>query len=322
MQRLIAVILPVYNGMPYLEQSVGSVLQQTFQDFEFLILDDCSTDGSWEYLSQLKDPRVKLLRNPVNKGLFPNLNKLAGFTESPLVKLWSQDDIMYPDALKTIVDFHARWPQVGFSYSTRDYIDEKGRLLPSDQIDHTPEIVSPELHARIAFFVGSIAGNIANVTLSRTALEQVGPFREDMRISGDFDMWVRLARHHPVGFIRQPLVQLRDHAGQLSRQEKYYIYHLQEDVLVYNYLLGYVSPEIRKEGRSMLRRYKLIFYYTLMLKAFFKGRVSTGYAFLRALARFDNIFMVTLAFIKKRVFKYGQDTFSYQNNKDLVSGNV
>ena len=72
----------------------------------------------------------------------------------------------------------------------------------------------------------------------------------------------------------------------------------------------------------MLRRYKLIFYYTLMLKAFFKGRVSTGYAFLRALARFDNIFMVTLAFIKKRVFKYGQDTFSYQNNKDLVSGNV
>jgi hypothetical protein len=229
---------------------------------------------------------------------------------------------MYPETLKTIVDFHGRYPQIGFSYSGRDIIDDKDNIIPSDRVDHTPEIVSSGLHARIAFFTGSIAGNIANVTLSRTALAEVGPFREDMRISGDFDMWVRLARHHPVGFIRQPLIQLRDHTGQLSRQEKYYIYHLREDIQVYNYLLSYVSPEMRNEGRSLLRRYKLIFYYTLMLKAFSKGRLGTGYSFLRAMADFDNIFKITFAFIKKRVFKYEQDTFSHQNNKDLVSGHI
>ena len=59
----VSVILPVYNGIKYLPQSVGSILHQDFTDFEFLVLDDCSTDGSWEWLQSLKDERVHLFRN-------------------------------------------------------------------------------------------------------------------------------------------------------------------------------------------------------------------------------------------------------------------
>ena len=70
----ISIILPVYNGEKYLKICVDSVLNQTYSNFEFLIIDDCSTDSSWEYLNSLTDRRVKLFRNEKNKGLFFNLN--------------------------------------------------------------------------------------------------------------------------------------------------------------------------------------------------------------------------------------------------------
>ena len=296
----ISVILPVYNGMKYLPQSVESVLKQHWVDFEFLIMDDCSTDGSWEWLELLTDKRIQLYRNEQNKGLFYNLNFLIKKSSSPLIKLWSQDDVLYPNCLEQVVAFHRLHPQIGFSYTGRDYIDAAGNDLNIHQQDDTPEIISPVLHARIAFFTGSIAGNIANTCLSKNALDLVGLFNEQMKISGDFDMWVRLAKDHPVGFIRQSLVQLRNHREQLSGQEKYYIYHLKEDIRVYRNLLGYVNEKQRKEGWQLLRNNKLLFYYTLMLKAFLKGDIKTGWAFFTSLNRFDSIFIISGYFIKNK----------------------
>ncbi|MEJ7587815.1 MAG: glycosyltransferase [Ferruginibacter sp.] len=298
----ISIILPVYNGMKYLDLSVQSILKQLFTDFEFLVVDDCSTDGSWEYLQSLQDDRICLFRNDKNRGLFYNLNFLIKKSNSPVIKLWSQDDVLYPVCIKEVVAFHESYPQIGFSYTGRDYIDFSGNNLHIRQEDDTPSIVSPELHARIAFFTGSIAGNIANAALSKAALDKVGLFNERMKISGDFEMWVRLAKDHPVGFIRQPLVQLRNHKEQLSGQEKYFIYHLTEDICVYNILLGYVNEQQKKEGRSLLRNHKLLFYYTLMVKAFLKGQWQTGWQFCKKLHQFDNIFLLTGYFIKRRLF--------------------
>ncbi|MEI8044914.1 MAG: glycosyltransferase [Verrucomicrobiota bacterium] len=317
----IVVILPVFNGLPHLKQAVESVLAQSFRSFDFLILDDCSTDGSWEYLSGLQDPRITLSRNAVNKGLFYNLNRMIQRSSSQLVKLWAQDDIMYANCLQEILSFHARYPNIGFSYTARDIIDQEGRVITPKAGDHTPELISTELHARIAFFVGSIAGNIANVTLSRAALEKVGLFREDMRISGDFDMWVRLAREHPVGFIQSRLVQLRDHADQASRQERHFIFHLKEDLEVYHYLLGYVSPGLGAEGRRLLRRFKLLFYYTLMVKAALKGHLRTAAEFLLLLSRFDNIAVVTLSFVWNRVLRAKRYRSALDDNAGVVIRN-
>src|SRR5438046_2777243 len=102
----ISVILPVYNGIKFVEDSVISVLQQNFRNFELLIVDDCSTDGSWEYLKTLNDSRVTIFKNPKNCGLFYNLNFLIGKSRGNLIKLWSQDDIMYSHCLASILSFH------------------------------------------------------------------------------------------------------------------------------------------------------------------------------------------------------------------------
>ncbi|MDQ6756570.1 MAG: glycosyltransferase [Bacteroidota bacterium] len=305
----ISVILPVYNGGDYLVSSVQSVLGQSLKNFELLILDDCSTDDSWNYISNIKDPRVSIFKNKSNEGLFFSLNFLVTKSKSCLIKLWAQDDIMYTNCLKSFVEFHQKHPRIGFSYSGRDMIDEKGAIKKSGNIDNTPEIVSTDLHARIAFYTGSIAGNIANVCINREALHKVGLFNEQMKISADFDMWVRLAKDHDTGFLRDKLVQLRDHAGQLSQNESYYINHVKEDLLVYRNLLSYVNTQIGNEGKLLLRNHKLVFYYTLMVKALMKGRTTTAHKFYKELSKTDNIFILSISFIRAKAFKPSRPAF-------------
>lgn len=151
-RKPISIILPVYNGLQYLDASVTSVLSQSYVNFELLIIDDLSDDGSLEYLKTLKDERIQIFRNSKNRGLFFNLNFLIEKSNGPLIKLWSQDDIMYRDCIKSIIAFHENHPQIGFSYSGRDIIDETGEIIPINIIDTTPEIVPVSLHTRIAFY--------------------------------------------------------------------------------------------------------------------------------------------------------------------------
>lgn len=308
MSKIISVILPVYNGKPYLKDSVESVLKQNFRDFEFIILDDCSTDGSYEYLKSLDDPRIKLLRNEKNKGLFPNLNMLISASDTPLIKIWSQDDIMYPDCLQEFVNFHAQH-EVGFSYSNRDRIDEHGILKPVLPEDKTPAIISTALHSRIAYYTGSIAGNIANVCLNRKALNNSGLFDESMKISGDFYMWVKLAEKNRTGFISKALLQLRDHSGQLSRKESYYKFHIIEDLVVYRYLDGYAGEKEKVEGHANLLQYKMLFYFTVMMKAFAKADFDTAFGIRKALATYISVPRLALNFVKYKLLKQKRKPF-------------
>jgi glycosyltransferase involved in cell wall biosynthesis len=125
----ISVILPVYNGMRYLNESVQSVLNQRFTNFEFIICDDCSTDKSYACLESLTDSRITLLRNEQNQGLFPTLNRLIKASHSELIHLWAQDDIMYDNCLEETIKFHEKFPDVSFSFSRWHTINETGEII-------------------------------------------------------------------------------------------------------------------------------------------------------------------------------------------------
>jgi glycosyltransferase involved in cell wall biosynthesis len=298
----ISVILPVYNGGEYLKYSVESVLQQINADFELIIVDDCSTDGSNQYLQSLNDNRIRLFTNTSNKGLFWNLNFLISNANSSLIKLWAQDDIMYPECLASFINFYNNHPEVGFMYSMVHNIDVNGLIKKSEKVDITPEIISTDLHAQISFEYGSIAGNISNTCIVRKALDKVGLFNEQMLISADFEMWVRIAQYFPVGFIKLPVIKLRDHDKQLSRNEKYYINHVSEDLCVYDILHSYVSNDISNWGRMKLREKKYMFYYTLFVKSFLKGRIFVALEYIKSISRHENFFLLTFLFFKKKLF--------------------
>ncbi len=296
----ISVVLPVYNGMRYLEESVESVLLQDFDGFELLIIDDASTDESFHFLEGLPDTRITLVRNEENKGLFFTLNRLVSMARAPFVKLWAQDDRMQPGCLSGFYDFHLQHHNLGMSYSAITYIDGVGNVIAKDRQDNTPAVISRDEHAIIAYSTGSIAGNISNVCIRRDTFQQVGLFNEAMRISADFDMWVRISEYFDIGFIKNPLVQVRDHPGQLSRDESLYRLHVEEDARVYHYLDSYVTPGIREKGKLLMRQNKLVFYFTMMLKLAARGKLRSACTYFKVISTLDNFWKVGRSFIQSK----------------------
>src|SRR5205823_2050603 len=145
----VAVVLPVFNGGELLMESVQSVLRQTLNSFEFIICDDGSSDDSGCYLASIDDARVVILRNEINRGLFPTLNRLLRCSHAQLVHLWSQDDRMNCDCLEETVAFHRRRPEIGMSWCQFDLIDGNGNVSNPDWNAHTRSewILPYELYA-------------------------------------------------------------------------------------------------------------------------------------------------------------------------------
>ena len=111
----LTVLMPVYNAMPYVPSAVGSILDQSFPDFEFLILDNGSTDGSGKYLQSLADPRVRLFHTE-HQGLASARNFLIERARTEFFALMDADDLAHPDRLRTQIGFihtHAGYCSVG-----------------------------------------------------------------------------------------------------------------------------------------------------------------------------------------------------------------
>lgn len=250
----ISVVLPVYTGMDYLQQSVESVLKQDDSGitFEFLICDDCSKDSSFEYLSSLKDPRIKLFKNEENLGLFPTLNFLIKKANSHLVHLWAQDDIMRENCLKETIKFHKEFPCVKFSFSRLQGIDASGNLLKLPETFKN-RTLSVEDHAVSSLLFGSIAGNIANVCLVKEACKEVGYFDESMIYVGDFKMWCLLSKEAPIGMNGNLLVHVRQHKGQLSKSIEASFFRLKENYEVYQCFLSTLRPELSREVEKTIK---------------------------------------------------------------------
>jgi hypothetical protein len=247
----ISVVLPTYQGARHVEQSVRSVLAQQGVGFELIVCDDGSSDDTLARVQALADDRVRVLQNPRNRGLFPSLNRLMGEASADLVHLWSQDDVMLPGCLDRAVAFGRAHGELPGFYCAYEVIDERGVVVePPDPNDRTPEVIEPELATRILFFHGSISGNIANTVVRKSALAELGPFREDLRLSGDYEMWIRMTGEHAIGRIPEPGVQIRRHSGQLSRRGDSELQFVVENQALHDALLARMPASHRSEAEA------------------------------------------------------------------------
>ena len=290
----IAVVLPVYNGLKFLDENIKSVLNQQYRNFTFLICDDCSTDGSWDYLSQLNDSRITLFRNEHNKGLFATLNFLCKNAESKLIKIWSQDDVMNPDCLGETVAFHNKYPGISFSYSAFQHIDEAGNVIAPPYKDLTPEYIPRQLHDKIALYCGSIAGNICNVTIVKEKLEEVGYFDERMTIAADFDMWVKLTEQYDIGRISKALVKQRTHGNQLSKAAEHYMLHMTEEKIIFERLFARSDKKLKQFGKRHIRWVKNPLYFSFLLQTLKRRNWRMAKEFYKELSSMDNIFLLAM----------------------------
>lgn len=251
-QSGIAVLLPVYNGGKLLKDSVESVLRQTTTSFEFVICDDGSSDDSRGYLASIDDPRVVILQNERNRGLFPTLNRLLMSSHAPLIHLWSQDDVMYPECLTETLQFHSRYDELGMSWCQFDLIDRNGIISNPVWNRHTrPEWILPyELYAELSLIWGCLPYNIANVALKRIAVNRAGLFRDDLTYSGDFEYWNRIAKVAPIGRMGKRLIQLRFHPQQESANLASRVRNVSETLPISHELVRCVRSEFQEEAQK------------------------------------------------------------------------
>lgn len=205
----VSVIMPAYNAMAYLPEAIASVLNQSFSDFEVLVVNDGSTDGIIEWMSQLSDPRVRLISQE-NQGLSGARNTGINWAQGEYLAFIDADDLWEPTKLEKQVNILDQNPKVGLVYTWVDYVDEMGRS---------------QGRVRQAFAEGDVWAQMvesnfiscASVPLvRRSCFETVGLFDRELRTTQDRDMWIRITAHYPVALIQEPLVRYRQHTNSMS----------------------------------------------------------------------------------------------------------
>jgi glycosyltransferase involved in cell wall biosynthesis len=207
----VSVLIPVYNGGGYFAAALDSILAQTFTDFECIVLDDGSTDGSGELAQRraLADPRLRVVRRE-NRGLVATLNELLALARGELIARMDADDIALPDRLERQVRFMAAHPEVACLGGAYILMDEGGRPIT---------LVRPLLDDA-AIQDSSLRGhcNISHPTaMMRAELARaLGGYRPEYYPAEDLDLWLRMGEHGALANLPEPMIFYRIHAGSIS----------------------------------------------------------------------------------------------------------
>ena len=206
----VSIVIPAYNAMTYLPATLASVFNQTFSDFEVLLVDDGSTDSIQTWVAQtVRDSRVKLIYQ-VNQGLSAARNTGITHSQGKYIAFLDADDLWNPIKLEQQVQWLDTHPAVGLIYNWTALIDSAGnptgRVLGSEiEGDVLPEMLQRN-------FI-----DCPSVLVRRQCFDRVGLFDCTLRSVEDWDMWIRIAGVYPFAVTRAPLVYYRQHPTNMSK---------------------------------------------------------------------------------------------------------
>jgi Glycosyl transferase family 2 len=173
----VSVVVPSFNNASFIEATMDSILAQSFEDFELVVADHSSVDGTWELLQHYRtDPRVRLLRTEAGGGAPRNWERVTAAAGGQLLKLVCGDDIIYPDCLRMQVEAMDANPEVVLVAAQRDLIDARGAILMSRRgLAGLTGPVAGRVAARRTVVVGAnIFGEPACVLIRRKTLQDAG----------------------------------------------------------------------------------------------------------------------------------------------------
>jgi glycosyltransferase involved in cell wall biosynthesis len=201
--------MPVYQGEKYLREAIESILGQTFTDFEFIIVEDGSTDRSAGIIQSYSDPRINLIRNDSNLGLIASLNKGLDAVSGEYIARMDQDDISLPERLTKQLAFMEEHSDIAASGTWARDIDGKGQVIAVRQVPLGREM---EIH----FWRPSPL--IHPATMIRA--EHLGSLRYDSKAIHveDFDLWLRLRKKYKLDNLPEYLLLYRVHDESISRR--------------------------------------------------------------------------------------------------------
>jgi glycosyltransferase involved in cell wall biosynthesis len=205
MPPLVSVLITVYNRENYLAAAIQSALDQTFTDFELLIVDDASTDGSFEVARRYEtDSRVKIFRNEHNLGQFPNRARAAELARGRLLKFVDSDDLIYRHSLAIMVEAMEAHPDAALALS---------HSSPQEELPYPRKLSPVEAWRKEFLGRGCLSCGPSSAILRREAFMKVGGFGP-WGVLNDIDLWYRMASRWPVVLLPPGLAWWRRHDQQ------------------------------------------------------------------------------------------------------------
>ena len=224
----LSVLMPVYNTEKYVAEAVESILNQTFADFEFIIINDGSTDRSleilWRYEKQ--DPRIRLISRE-NRGLVETRNELLCEAKGELVAWADSDDMSYPNRLEKQVACFQQNPTAVWCYVSVRFVDPVGMPLYNEEV--------------------LADGWTGVVMMRRKTAVKLGGFRKELRMCEDYDLALRMEEVGSIVSLREVLIDYRQHPESVCNSERMAQSH-------YRNLVKKLAEDRRTKGKDALQR--------------------------------------------------------------------
>jgi len=230
MKPKISVIFTSYNHKEFLVEAVESIINQTFKDFELIIIDDCSTDGSQDLLlNYIDDTRVKLWLLTENTGSYVHSSNLgASKAESDFIIFAQCDDFANKNQLEKLYEIMQIHNNVGVVYSSSTLVDSLGNDIVSDysyrsrnfKMKCSTDTVISGLQMRNYFYHACVIPNLSAALIKRALFEKVGGFSSKYLVLADWDFWLRISVVCDFYYIREPLNNFRQHGATIRNSVK------------------------------------------------------------------------------------------------------
>lgn len=205
-RSVVSVIIPSYNHGQYLRECIESVIWQSLQDWELVLVDDCSSDDSVEVARKFDDPRIKVFQNEKNLGTYATQNAALDKASGAYVAILNSDDVWLPRKLEMQVAALDQHPECDFCYTGSKLVDDEGRMLDANSEFHG-EYPRDEVQQLLPFLL------FENRVLASSLMFRTGAvrFTPELQCSGDWVALLQLAMRGPAAYVDEPVTVWRQH---------------------------------------------------------------------------------------------------------------
>lgn len=219
---LVSICIPFYKGREYVTQTLRSVMDQTWQEWEMVIADDASGDGTAEeierFVSEVDDPRIRFFRNEERLGMVGNWNKVLGLARGRYIKLLCCDDWLRPDCVERQARALEANPSAALTASTRMVVNSVGQPLFARACYRRTGLYDGRAALRKCLLAGTnTIGDPVAVMFRADLLLRSGLFEPSVVYCTDMDLWLRLLEHGDLHFIADSLSYYRIHKGSTGK---------------------------------------------------------------------------------------------------------
>lgn len=208
----VTIFIPTYNASRFIYETILSALNQEYDFFEILVVDDCSSDNTIKIINEFQDCRIKILKNQKNMGRPFTRNRGIESARGEFIAVLDADDIAEPDRLKIQIDFLEKNPDYAAVGSYANFIDESGNIIYLCKLPQSSSEIQKHILQYNCFIHSS-------VTFRKSILENVGGYNLNYPYAQDYELFLRLSENYKLFNIDKPLIKYRFHPDQVSQHK-------------------------------------------------------------------------------------------------------